>query len=76
MNTDRVTLIAQLSITLVVVLGFFAMLGIVTMGRASIPSDQMRLADTLFGALCAVLVQIASYWFARQRNAVSDVGAS
>jgi hypothetical protein len=71
-NSDRITLVAQLAITLIVVVGFFVMLGIVTMGRASIPTDQMRLADTLFGALCAVLVQIASYWFARQRNAVAD----
>lgn len=72
MSLDRVTIIAQLAITVLVVLGFFAMLGLVTLGRAKLDPAQIRLADTMVGVLGTILTQIVAYWFARQRNAIAQ----
>lgn len=72
MSLDRITIVAQLAITVLVVLGFFAMLGLVTLGRATLDPAQIRLADTMVGVLGTILTQIVAYWFARQRNAVAQ----
>jgi hypothetical protein len=44
----------------------------VLLGRATLPAEQIRLAELLLVALTTILPQIISYWFARQRNAVSE----
>ncbi|MCW5568773.1 MAG: hypothetical protein KIS84_11160 [Dokdonella sp.] len=72
MSTERVTIVAQLAITVLVVLGFFGMLALVTLGRAKLDPAQIRLADTMVGVLGTILTQIVAYWFARQRNAVAQ----
>lgn len=72
MSLDRITIVAQLAITVLVVLGFFSMLGLVTLGRATLDPAQIRLADTMVGVLGTILTQIVAYWFARQRNAVAQ----
>lgn len=71
MNSDRLTAIMQFSLTIVFVVGFFAVTFVVTLGRAKIDPNLLRIADTLFGGLLAILTQQSSYWFARQRNAVT-----
>ena len=71
MNSDKLTAIMQFALTIVFVVGFFAVTFVVTLGRAKIDPNLLRIADTLFGGLLAILTQQSSYWFARQRNAVA-----
>ena len=65
---DRVVAAMQFLLSVLFTLGYFAVLGIVLFGRADIPIEQLRLVDTLFGVLSAVLVQQSGYWFSRQRS--------
>lgn len=58
----------QFFLSLLFTIGYFVTLGIVLFGRADLPTDQIRLVDTLFGVLSAVLVQQSGYWFSRQRS--------
>jgi hypothetical protein len=68
LEAERLTAVMQFALSVVFSIGFFAVAFVVLFGRASIPPDQLRLADTLFGVLGAVLAQQSSYWFARQRG--------
>jgi len=72
MNHDRLTAVMQFALTIVFTVGFFAVAFIVTLGRAQIDPELIRLADTLFGGMLAILTQQSAYWFARQRNAVAQ----
>lgn len=72
MNGERVIAFAQICLTVLFTLGFFLVTAIVLFGRASIPADQLRLADTLFGVLGTIMAQQSSYWFARQRVSPPD----
>lgn len=72
MTHDRLTAVMQFSLTIVFTAGFFSVAFIVTLGRAEIDPNLIRLADTLFGGMLAILTQQSAYWFARQRNAVGD----
>lgn len=65
---DRVVAGMQFLLSLLFTTGYFATLAIVLFGRAEIPPEQIRLLDTLFGVLSAVLVQQSGYWFSRQRG--------
>lgn len=64
---EHVVLLAQLLLTGTLFIGFFVVLLAVTLGRATIPADQMRVMDTLCGVLGTLCTQAASYWFARMR---------
>lgn len=64
---DRLTAYAQIALTILYAFGFFFTAAVVMFGRASVPPEQLRLLDTLFGALTAILTQQSAYWFARQR---------
>ena len=72
MNNDKLTAVMQFTLTIVFTAGFFAVAFIVTLGRAQIDPELIRLADTLFGGMLAILTQQSAYWFARQRNAVAQ----
>ena len=72
LHNERLTAIMQFALTIVFTVGFFAVAFIVTLGRAKIDPELIRLADTLFGGMLAILTQQSAYWFARQRNAVAD----
>jgi hypothetical protein len=72
MNHDKLTAVMQFALTIVFTVGFFAVAFIVTLGRAEIAPELIRLADTLFGGMLAILTQQSAYWFARQRNAVAQ----
>lgn len=69
---DRIIAIMQFTLTLMFSVGYFAVVIIVLFGRAELPAEQLRLADTLFGVLSAVLVQQSGYWFSRQRSQNND----
>lgn len=71
-TTDRVTIIIQAVLTAIFLIGYFGIVGIVILGRAKLPADQIRLAELLLVALTTILPQITGYWFARQRNAVAQ----
>lgn len=65
----------QFLLSLLFTVGFFAVMILVMFGRADIPPEQIRLADTLFGVLSAVLVQQSGYWFSRHRSTADpDIG--
>jgi hypothetical protein len=66
---ETLILWAQFLLTGTLFIGFFAVLGLVTLGRASLPPEQVRLMDTLCGVLGTLCTQAAAYWFARQRSA-------
>ena len=66
--SDRVVSFMQFFLSLLFTVGYFAILGLVLFGRAELPAEQIRLVDTLFGVLSAVLVQQSGYWFSRQRG--------
>lgn len=68
MRSDRVVAAMQFLLSLLFTVGYFVTLGIVLFGRADLPAEQIRLVDTLFGVLSAVLVQQSGYWFSRQRG--------
>lgn len=70
-RNDRVVAGMQFFLSLLFTIGYFVTLGIVLFGRANLPAEQIRLVDTLFGVLSAVLVQQSGYWFSRQRGAES-----
>ena len=65
---EHIILTAQFLLTGTLFLGFFAVLTIVTLGKASITADQLRLADTMFGSLATMCAGACAYWFARQRS--------
>jgi len=66
--SEKLVAVMQFSLTVLFTLGFFLTLGLVTLGRAHIPAELVRIADTLFGGLIAILTQQSAYWFARQRG--------
>lgn len=72
MTQDRLTAVMQFTLTIVFTAGFFAVAFTITLGRAQIDANLIRLADTLFGGMLAILTQQSAYWFARQRNAVAQ----
>lgn len=67
MTNERLTAVMQFSLTLAFTAGFFVIAFIVTLGRARIDANLIRLADTLFGGMLAIVTQQSSYWFSRQR---------
>lgn len=69
---DRIVAIMQFTLSVLFSVGYFAVVLIVLFGRAELPAEQLRLADTLFGVLSAVLVQQSGYWFSRQRSQNTD----
>lgn len=72
MTNDTLTAWMQLALTVLFSLGFFGVTAVVLFGRAEIAPDLLRIADTLFGGMLAILTQQSAYWFARQRNAVAQ----
>lgn len=67
-TSEKITAIMQFALTVLFTFGYFFITAVVLFGRAEISPEQMRLADTLFGILSAVLVQQSGYWFSRQRG--------
>jgi hypothetical protein len=64
---EKLTAFMQFSLSVLFTIGYFAITYIVLTGRSDLAAEQLRLADTLFGVLSAVLVQQSGYWFSRQR---------
>ena len=75
MGIDRITAIAQLTLSIILVTGFFGALYIAWFSSSSIEPERLRIIDTMVGALGTMVMAVVTYWFARQRNAVTDARA-
>lgn len=72
MTHERLTAAMQFALTAIFLVGYFGIVAVVLLGRATLPSEQIRLAELLLVALTTILPQIISYWFARQRGAIAQ----
>lgn len=69
---EKITLTAQLVLSLVLILGFFGALYIAWFSDSAIADARLRIIDTMVGALGTMVMAVVTYWFARQRNASAD----
>lgn len=72
MTHERLTAAMQFTLTVIFLVGYFVIVGVVLLGRATLPVEQIRIAELLLVALTTILPQVISYWFARQRSAVAQ----
>lgn len=72
MTGDRATAVMQFALTVIFLAGYFTIVAVVMLGRATLPAEHIRIAELLLVALTTILPQIVSYWFARQRNAIAE----
>lgn len=71
MNAERITLIAQLVLSLLVFSSFDIALYMAWFAQGEIPAERLRIVDTMVGSLGTLLTVVGAYWFARQRNAIA-----
>lgn len=74
MNTDNITLVAQLMLSVLLIVGFFGALYIAWFSHSAVSPERLRVIDTMVGALGSMVMAVVTYWFARQRNAVAKEG--
>lgn len=67
MNTDRVVAIAQIILSAVFLVGYFAMLYLFITGNVATPLDWKDTLAALLSVLTAGVLLILNYWFQRQR---------
>lgn len=65
---DRVIMIAQLILSLLFVGGYFAVVAGFMLGHVNVPPDYKEAFMALLGVVTASVVQLFSFWFARQRS--------
>ncbi len=65
--TDRGVAIAQVLLAFMFVCGYFAVVVLFLLGYVKVPIDYKEAFVALLGVSTASLVQIVSYFFARQR---------
>lgn len=58
---------AQLWLSILFVLGYFVVLGILLTGHVTTDREHTNASHALIGVLSATVVQVMGYWFARQR---------
>jgi len=68
MNTDRVVAIAQIILSAVFLIGYFAMLYLFITGNVATPLDWKDTLAALLSVLTAGVLLILNYWFQRQRQ--------
>lgn len=71
-KSDRVTMGAQIVLSVLLFIGFFLALYIAWFSDVKIEDGRLRIIDTMVGVLGATFTMIVSFWFARQRNAVKE----
>lgn len=74
MNAERITLIAQLSLSYLLIGGFGWALHLAWFAQIDIAPERLRIIDTMVGSLGTMVMAVVTYWFARQRNAVAKEG--
>ena len=68
MNTDRVVAFAQIILSSVFLIGYFAMLYLFITGNVATPLDWKDTLAALLSVLTAGVLLILNYWFQRQRQ--------
>jgi protein-S-isoprenylcysteine O-methyltransferase Ste14 len=71
-TTDKVTMVAQIVLSVLLFLGFFLALYFAWFSNAEISDQRLRIIDTMVGVLGTTFAMVISFWFARQRNAVKE----
>lgn len=64
---DRVVIVAQLLLSAIFVLGYFAVIAAFLVGMVRVPTDYKEAFMALLGVVTASVVQLFSFWFARAR---------
>lgn len=70
--TDRVTMVAQLVLSILLFAGFFIALYLAWFSPHTLEPERYRVIDTMVGVLGATFTMVVGFWFARQRNAVKE----
>jgi drug/metabolite transporter (DMT)-like permease len=68
MNTDRVLALAQISISVVFLVGYFAMLALFLLGYIRTPVEWKDQLGVLIGVLTAGVMLVLNFWFSRHRS--------
>lgn len=71
-TVEKITLVAQFLLTMVLFAGFFIAFYIAWFSSVVIDDGRLRIIDTMVGSLGTMTAMAAAYWFARQRNASAD----
>jgi hypothetical protein len=65
---DKIVAATQIGLALVFILGYFAVVYAFMFGYVLVPTEYKEAFVALLGVITASVVQIISYFFARQRN--------
>jgi len=65
---DRIIVVAQLMLSAIFVLGYFGVIAGFMLGYVNVPIDYKEGFMALLGVATASVVQLFSFWFARQRT--------
>lgn len=74
--THRETGYAQIILSATFIIGYFWVLSAFIDGKVKVPIDWKDAMMTLLGVLTANVVQVMSYWFARQRASTDQRGGN
>lgn len=69
-TTDKVTMGAQIVLSILLFIGFHVALYLAWFSPHQIDPERLRIIDTMVGVLGAAFTMTIAFWFARQRNAV------
>jgi hypothetical protein len=67
MNTERITAAAQVVLSIVFLVGYFAMLALFITGKVATPIEWKDTLAALLSVLTAGVLSIVGFWFSRQR---------
>lgn len=67
-SIEKITMVAQLSLSIIFVTGYFGVVAGFMMGFVQVPPDYKEAFMALLGVATASVVQLFSFWFARQRT--------
>jgi hypothetical protein len=67
MNTDRTVAVAQITLSVVFLLGYFAMLALFITGKVATPVEWKDTLAALLSVLTAGVLSIVGFWFSRSR---------
>lgn len=65
---NRIVIVAQLLLSAIFVAGYFAVIAAFLFGYVLVPPDYKEAFMALLGVVTASVVQLFSFWFARQRS--------
>jgi len=72
MSLDRLAAKAQIALSVIFILGYFAVLGMFLFGFIKTPPTWKDALTALLGVITGGVMTIIGYWFSRQRPNVQD----